>query len=198
MPSRRLRIGGCDGKEETAATPNYRRRNNHGDFADDRRTVMKRFLGKTTDNFEVILDDDSTNVEYHLLETPNLLDLVAEALPAIETLEQDQVVIERDLGRNVGTTNLVETSEGDKIVYAKRKGRDVYNRFVKGKEITPTSYIVVVLRKVGDGYILWTAMCGRLLPPEAYDQNSEWSKTHAMVFDENLIQMDTLRDTLEW
>lgn len=159
---------------------------------------MKRFLGKTTDNFEVILDDDSTNVEYHLLETPNLLDLVAEALPAIETLEQDQVVIERDLGRNVGTTNLVETSEGDKIVYAKRKGRDVYNRFVKGKEITPTSYIVVVLRKVGDGYILWTAMCGRLLPPEAYDQNSEWSKTHAMVFDENLIQMDTLRDTLEW
>lgn len=156
---------------------------------------MKQFLGKTTDGFDVILDDNNTHVAYHLLETPDLIDLVIEALPRVEANGQDQVVFERDMGRVVGTTNLAETSDQDEIIYAKRKGRDTYSRFVKNRDVIPTQYIVVVLRKTVDGYLLWTAMCGRLLPQDAYDKNSEWSKTHAMVFDEHLVQKDTIRET---
>ena len=156
---------------------------------------MKRSLGKTADGFDAILDDNNTHVAYHLLETPDLIDLVIEALPRVEANGQDQVVFERDMGRVVGTTNLAETSDQDEIIYAKRKGRDTYSRFVKNRDVIPTQYIVVVLRKTVDGYLLWTAMCGRLLPQDAYDKNSEWSKTHAMVFDEHLVQKDTIRET---
>ena len=156
---------------------------------------MKRSLGKTADGFDAILDDNNTHVAYHLLETPDLIDLVIEALSSINTDGRDEVVVERDMGRVVGTTNLAETSDQDEIIYAKRKGRDTYSRFVKNRDVIPTQYIVVVLRKTVDGYLLWTAMCGRLLPQDAYDKNSKWSKMHAMVFDEHLVQKDTIRET---
>ena len=154
---------------------------------------MKKLLGKTADNFEVMLDDDNTHVAYHLLETPDLLDLVIEIFPTIETLGQNQVVNERNMRRVVGTTNLVMTTDEDEIIYAKRKGRDTYSRFVKNRKLTPTQYIVVVLRRLQGRYLLWTAMCGRLLPSDAYKENSDWSKTHAMVFDDRLVQGDAIR-----
>jgi hypothetical protein len=54
------------------------------------------------------------------------------------------------------------------------------------------SSIVVVLRKGNPGYYLWTAMCAKLLPKEAWIQDSYFNQTHAMAFDERLVQMDTL------
>ncbi len=50
----------------------------------------------------------------------------------------------------------------------------------------------MVLRRGADGYYLWTAMCGKLLPPEAYQQGSDFNATHAMVYDEKLVQLDTV------
>jgi hypothetical protein len=149
-------------------------------------------LGHTGDKQQVFLDYKNTHVEYHLLETPNLIDLVREVLPTIESNDEKQVIVERDLGRPVGTTNLVETASEDEIVYAKRIGRNEYSRFVKNRELLTCSSIVVVLRKGVSGYFLWTAMCGRLLPDEAYQKYSDFNKTHAMVYDEQLIQLDTV------
>ena len=145
-------------------------------------------LGNTADNKKILLDYDNTNVEYHLLETPNLLELVREALPYLVLGDEYQVVLGRDMGRIVGTTNLVETSDNDDIVYAKRIGRDKYTRFVMNREVEPCASIVIVVRKRGDEYYLWTAMCGELLPPEAYDEGSDFNATHAMVYDEKLVQ----------
>ena len=149
-------------------------------------------LGATANGKEVFLDYTNTNVEYHLLETPNLLALVREALPYIELQDADQVVIEKDMGRIVGTTNLVETAEGDEIVYAKRVDRQEYSRFVMHRQPVPCDRIVMVIRKTGNTFYLWTAMCGMLLPKEAYQADSRFSQTHAMVYDEDLIQIDSL------
>lgn len=149
-------------------------------------------LGMSADGYAVYLDYEHTNVAYHLLETPQLLEFVQEALPHLTLGSADQAVIEYDMGRVVGTTNLVETSGADEIVYAKRIGREKYSRFVKGRELVPCQFIVVVVRRRGDQRYLWTAMCGRLLPADAYDTHSVFAATHAMVYDESLIQMDTL------
>lgn len=150
-------------------------------------------LGISADNKTVLLDCENTNVEYHLLETPNLIELVKEALPFLVVGDEDQAVLERDMGRVVGATNLVETIDDDEIVYAKRIGREKHSRFVKNRQLTPCQSIVIVVRKREQEYYLWTAMCGNLLPPEAYDENSEFNATHALVYDESLIQLDTLR-----
>lgn len=144
-------------------------------------------LGRSADGKLVTLDYANTNVEYHIIETPDLLSLVQEVLPTLILGDQAQIVVERDLGRIVGTTNLVETTDKDEIVYAKRVGRSKYSRFVKNRREIPCSSVVVVLRRGADGYYLWTAMCGKLLPPEAYQQGSDFNATHAMVYDEKLV-----------
>lgn len=149
-------------------------------------------LGVSADGESVFLDQSNTNVAYHFLETPDLINLVREVLPTIDLMNEYQVVVERDLGRIVGTTNLVETTGDDEIVYAKRVGRDTYSRFAKNREPMACSSIVVVLRKGNPGYYLWTAMCAKLLPKEAWIQDSYFNQTHAMAFDERLVQMDTL------
>lgn len=149
-------------------------------------------LGTTADGMPVFLDYANTNIEYHLLETPDLIDLVREVLPSIQVSGEEQIVVERDLGRVVGTTNLVETTDSDEIVYAKRIGRDTYSRFAKHRQPVPCSSIVVVLRKGHGGYYLWTAMCGTLLPADAYNPDSEFSMTHAMAYDERLVQVETV------
>ena len=92
------------------------------------------------------------------------------------------------MGEEVGTTDLVETTDGDEIVYALRPRRDVYSRFVKNKAPVPTSWITVVLQKASDTeYDLHTAFVGHntpsfpggdYLPEQAWDF---WSK-HALVW----------------
>lgn len=149
-------------------------------------------LGISADGEPVFLDLKNTNINYHLLETPNLIDLVVETLPTISVIGEQQVVVERDLGRIVGTTNLVETTDRDDIIYAKRIGRESYSRFAKNRDLTPCRSIVVVLRKGDSGYYLWTAMCAKLLPKDAWIEGSFFNMTHAMAFDENLVQLDTV------
>lgn len=148
-------------------------------------------LGTTANGKEVCVDYKKTNINYHLLETPNLIELVKEALPNIVLEDLDQTVLEYDMGRVVGTTNLVETTQDDEILYAKRRDRDKYSRFVKNKELTPCSSLVIVIRKQDESYFLWTAMCGRMLPPDAYVEDSLFNRTHALVYDETLIQKHT-------
>lgn len=149
-------------------------------------------IGISADGEPVFLDSLNTNINYHLLETPNLIDLVIEVLPTISVMDENQIVVERDLGRIVGTTNLIETTDNDDIIYAKRIGRDAYSRFAKNRKPIPSSSIVVVLRKGDSGYYLWTAMCAKLLPKEAWTVDSQFDKTHAMAFDETLVQLDTV------
>ena len=165
--------------------------------------MSKKLLCKSKNNKNIFLDEDNTNVHFHILETPNLLELVKETLVETEIEDEEQVVFEKDLGRIIGSTSLVETDENDEIVYAKRKNRNEYSRFVKNRELIPTSYIVIVLRKIDDGYNLWTAMCGRLLPSVAYDPKDKkdsngFNRTHALVYDEKLIQLDTLTNVCPW
>lgn len=154
--------------------------------------LQQEKLGLSADNEIVFLDRSNTNIDYHLLETPNLIDLVREVLPTIHLMNEQQVVVERDLGRIVGATNLIETTDNDEIVYAKRIGRDAYSRFAKNRKPISCRSVVVVLRKGDSGYYLWTAMCAKLLPKAAWIEDSEFNKTHAIAFDESLVQLDTV------
>ncbi|MNR24954.1 hypothetical protein D3C85_1420710 [compost metagenome] len=127
-----------------------------------------------------------------------MLELVKEAIEGVDIVGEDEILFEKDMGRIVGATSLVETTDIDEIVYAKRKERDKYSRFAKNRELTPTSYIVVCVRKQGDEYTLWTAWCGRLLPKEAYDPASHFSRTHALAYDEDLVRLGTITAVNPW
>lgn len=48
---------------------------------------------------------------------------------------------------NIGTTNIAKVNDTDSVFWAKRKGRDIYSRFVKGKEPKPTNIITFVVKE---------------------------------------------------
>lgn len=138
----------------------------------------------------VYLDPHHSNVALHLLETPHLLDLVAELI-ATEDIHGEKVAIEKDMLRTVGHTSLVKTDNSDEIVYAKRKQRDTYSRFVKNKQLLPTSWVTVILFREDNRYFLWSAWCGRLIP-----RVKDFWKNHALVYDPAIIQTETETNTV--
>lgn len=163
---------------------------------------MKEFVARSHNGHDVYIDHIATKVALHIQETPQLLELVKEVLVE-EDVEGDNVAIQKDLGRTVGETSLIETRTSDEIVYAKRLSRDKYTRFVLNKALQPTSSVTVILHRADEGYNLWSAWCGQLVPtsPGGDDEMPKsqgfWSN-HALVFDESIIQPGTITTTCPW
>lgn len=164
--------------------------------------TMQQFICKTENNQSVFIDTETSNARLHILENPNLLDLVKEVLEQSE-VSGEKAAIEKDLGREIGETTLVETSDTDEIIYAKRLHRDTFTRFVKNRQPAKTNYITVILNKADNGYELWSAWCGRLVPTspgtdQEMSTTREFWAQHALVFDPKIIQADTITTTYPW
>ena len=157
---------------------------------------MRELLCKSLNDKNVFLNVDETNIGLHIIGNPNLIDLVKEVVLSSD-LKGKNIGIEKDLGRIVGQTSCVTTTESDEIVYAKRLYRDSFSRFVKNRALEDTSFVSVVLFEKEYGYLIWSAWCGRLVPtsPDSTGRmkTSEgfWSN-HALVYDESLIQPETV------
>lgn len=158
---------------------------------------MPELLAVSKNNQSVFVDVENTNVKLHLLEYPNILELV-KIVAQNSVLEGANVGIEYDMGEVVGKTSCVQTTDSDEIVYAKRLQRDSYSRFVKGRELEDTHFVSAVFFQKDYGYLLWSAWCGNLVPtsPDAEGRMRTsvgfWAN-HALVYDAALIQQGTER-----
>jgi hypothetical protein len=106
----------------------------------------------------------------HLASHPEVAALVPEVLATLTVADftgrdLNKVV---DLGRVVGISTCVETTDGDAIVFARRRGRkDGCTRFVRNREGNPTSTVVVRLFLNDQGLVaLMTAFVGADAPAE--------------------------------
>lgn len=158
---------------------------------------MKEYLADSKNGRQVFIDVEETNLNVHVLEDPRLLELVKEAV-GNSVIEGDNVGLEYDAGRVVGTTNCVTVTDADEIVYAKRVGRDSYSKFVKNKDPEPTSTVAVVLFEKEYGYLVWSAWCGNIVPVQPDESGkmvtvSGFWDTRALIYDPKIIQKDTER-----
>lgn len=149
------------------------------------------------------MDLESSHAATHIQDDSHLLDLVKEVLSYSE-LRVEGFMFEKDTGRIVGETDLVETNETDEIVFAKRKNRNEFTRFVKGKNPHPTSCIAIVLDDYCDGaVILLSAWIGSLAPPFPGDKNEKpesrsfWSN-HALVWGKQAVDEKTITTSIPW
>ncbi|WP_102346009.1 hypothetical protein [Bacillus sp. Marseille-P3661] len=105
----------------------------------------------------------------------------------------------------IGITSLVNTDENSEIVYAQRKERKIYTRFVKNRKCSITSSFVVILnrtRRNNNQYFLVTMFPGKGAYKEPEDPNIITKKeliesllfweNHALVFDESTIDLNTI------
>ncbi len=155
----------------------------------------REFLCQSSNGVDVFVDTEHTNIALHIIENPNLVESVKEAVQQSEVTGK-KVALEVDLGRVIGETSMVEITEQDEVVYAKRLGRDKYSKFVKNRELLPTSKVVVILFQEDYGYLVWSAWCGELLPQEPDGQGGmhtsrAFDMSHALVYNSKIIQSGT-------
>jgi hypothetical protein len=164
--------------------------------------MKKELLGITKNGFEVYVDMETSHAVTHFKKTPKLIEVIKEIIPTLK-VEEDMVRVNRDTGVVVGTTSLVETREGDEIVYALRPLRSYYSRFVKDKKSQETTWITIDLRRKGGVYNLYTAFVGQLTPsfpggdflPE---QSKEFWLKHALVWGSQEIVPGTETKECPW
>lgn len=106
---------------------------------------------------------------------------------------------------SVGYCNLVKTNSADRIIYAKRKGREIYTRFVLNRTPIKVNKCVFILNQnhnKDNEYYLITMFPGENCvkePQDKYIQSEEelkeslnfWAE-HAIIFQEDVIDTSTV------
>ena len=165
--------------------------------------MVENFLAKTKNGISVFLDENSEHAKTHISKFPLLLGATVDLLPTIEVLG-DTFRKDFDVGHTVGTSDLVETDMTDDIVYALRTHRDRYSRFVKNRQATNSSWIVIDIRRRSAGsFYLYTCYVGQLTPsfpggdflPEK--SHGFWSK-HALVWGNQEVVSGSETATCPW
>lgn len=152
---------------------------------------------------KVYTDSEKSHASTHLKESPQLLGLIQDFLSK-QNFHEPEVVVEHDAGKTIGHMDLIETTDKDEIVYAKRVNRDNYTKFAKNRSPVPTSFLTIILHRDEKGdYELYSAWIGRYTPPfpgdkrEAPNSKEFWA-THALVFGNQAIERETLTKEKPW
>lgn len=97
------------------------------------KTIKEKVLFALSKNgIEIFWDPHTSHASTHFKDSPGLREVVKEVLSGIDVGEEG-IQTDVDTGKVVGESSLVETNEGDDIVYALRPLRTLYSRFVKGR-----------------------------------------------------------------
>lgn len=166
------------------------------------------FLARSKNSIDVFYDSVSSHAATHLEDTPQLAELVVEVITNMD-LEDDDITTDVDMGRIVGTCDVVKVEENDDIVYGVRKNRDDDGHvpFTKSRAADPCSQVAVHLIKQSNGtYLLSSAWIGTLggddepFPnaPDATPRSKEFWSKHAFVYGSQEMQAGTETDACPW
>lgn len=159
--------------------------------------MIKHPVATANDGSEIfvnLIDSPGSNA---ISRQPQLVTFVKEVI-AITKLKKKDMVLEFDMGRNVGNCDIVKTSDKDFIVYAKPLRQNDFRRFVRRRSPEQTSLVTLILRYRGDeGYEIHDVWFGSNIPamPGTSEETAEsrdfWA-THALVLDSFQLQSKTL------
>lgn len=157
-------------------------------------------LDESHTNYTVYVNLISSPAGNYLSRRPHVIGLIKELLTS-HTLHGEHVVIEQDMGRDIGTTDIVATSEKDVIYYAQPVKSAIYSRFAKNRYAQTSTTLTVIAQQDSDGnYEVQNAWIGNNFPAfpgdtnETADSKAYW-QTHALVQNSQLIQSKTITKT---
>lgn len=157
-------------------------------------------LDETNSKYYVYVNLISSSAARYLSRRPHVIALIKELVSG-KALRGDRVVIEQDMGRNIGNTDIVITDDKDTIYYAQPLKSDIYSRFAKNRYPQKSSMLTIVLVRDSDGnYEVTDTWIGRNHPAfpgdehESAESKRYW-QTHALVQDAQVIQSKSLIST---
>lgn len=149
--------------------------------------MSKHVLGNSKNKHEVYVNLTDSSAGRNLNRQPYLIKHVQDCI-ASHALRGATTSISIDVGKVIGNTEIVETTEKDLVFYAQPHKREVFFRYVKNRSSVPSSALTLLLDKADDGYELTHVWIGEFCPPFPGDANEvEESKrfwdSHALVID---------------
>ncbi len=122
---------------------------------------------------------------------PEVFEILGEIFLKVDSQNRPFICEEIEMGRIVGLTSCVQTSNEDEIVFAQRPRRNGLTRFVKNRQSVPCSKVVVILKKIDDeeyGYVLITSFVGAMAEVEPWDERAtqksiDFWNNNALVMD---------------
>lgn len=162
--------------------------------------MYKFILDESNARYSIYVNSISSSAGHYLSRRPYVYALIRELL-STRKLHGNRVVIEQDMGRNIGTTDIIPTSDKDIIYYAQPVRSKVFSRFAKNRYPQVSSILTVIFIRDAEGnYELSDAWIGNNHPAFPGDQlesetSKEYWKTHALVQDAQVIQAKSLTKT---
>jgi len=159
--------------------------------------MYKYPITQSSNGHEVYVNLIASSAGHYLSRQPYVLNLIKEVVASMN-LTAPRVTIERNMGRVVGNTDIVETTEKDTIFYAQPYKKSVFSRYAKNRFPSPSHELTIILERDTDGnYEVTDTWIGPCSPPFPGDENetakskSYW-QTHALVQDAQPVQAKTI------
>lgn len=162
--------------------------------------MYKFMLDESNNEYDTYVNLISSSAGRYLSRQPHVFALIKELLSA-NKLQGSRIVIEQNMGRDIGTTDVVKTSDKDTIYYAQPLKSDVYSRFARNRYPQASSILTVIVERDTDGnYEVSDAWIGDNHPPfpgDKYEttESKEYWQTHAFVQDAQAIQSRSVTKT---
>lgn len=158
---------------------------------------MRHFIANTRNGMPVYVDLIYSSAAREIARQPRLLRLLEEVLRQLN-VRNTQRRFEHDVGRTVGYSHIVTTTNADKVMYAQCTKEAFFSRFVKNKLPEPTQHVSLTIRHAQDGsFEITEAWLGKLHPPmpgstsELPESKAFWLN-HAIIFTDQSLQLKTL------
>jgi len=153
----------------------------------------KFMIANSQSGNDIYINLISSSAGKYLSRRPYLINIIKEAL-VNNNLKGLHMEVEIDMGRVIGSTDIVETSEKDNIYYAQPVKNANYSRFVKNRPPQPSRKLTIIVQKDDIGnYEVTDTWIGPCSPPfpgheNATDESRPYWENHALVQDAQIIQ----------
>ena len=150
-------------------------------------------LDDTKAEYSVYINLISSPAGHYLSRRPYVISLIRELL-SNTNLKGSRIVIEKNMGRAIGNSDVVLTNDNDNIYYALPLKSDVYLRFAKNRRPQTSNILTVILDRDSDGNFevidTWIGSMHPVLPGDesATEESNIYWKNHAFTQDAQLIQ----------
>lgn len=159
--------------------------------------MYKYVIARSPNGYEVYVNLIASSAGRYISRQPYIIKLIKEVLAPMK-LTASKISIERDMGRIIGNTDIVDTTETDTIFYAQPNKVNIYSCYAKNRFPSPSRKLTIILKKDEDkNYEIHDTWIGPCSPPFPGDENetvkskSYW-QNHALVHDAQAVQSKTI------
>ena len=159
--------------------------------------MYKFMIDENNANYDVYVNLISSPAGHYLSRRPHIIALIKELL-AKKKLKGQRITLEADMGRDIGTTDVIVTSEKDTIYYARAVKSEVFSRFAKNRHPQASTKLTVILERDADGDYevrdTWIGANHPAFPGGEYEtaESKAYWRTHALVQDALAIQSKSI------